>query len=132
QPQVIADFSVSPSANAYNGTDIKFTIYKVIPGIKYTWNWGDGSAPVITAKNKLSHRYENHSVNNHYYEVTLTAEDPVYACKRSKTVIVTVYPAISLSLTARKDSVCMPEVPEFDVIAQNTQSHYWYTGEKGK
>src|SRR5690606_33643653 len=43
-----------------------------------------------------------------------------------------VYSEISLSLTARKDSVCMPEVPEFDVIAQNTQSHYWYTGEKGK
>src|SRR5690606_21028688 len=72
------------------------------------------------------------SVNNHYYEVTLTAEDPLYACKSSKTIIVTVYPAIRLSLTSKKDTVCMPEMPEFNVIAQNTKTHYWSMGEKGK
>lgn len=132
QPEVVADFSIEPSKEVYSGTNIKFVNQKIIPGITYAWNWGDGSVPQITNNGVVNHSYINTTTNNHYYEVSLTADDPVNGCKSTRTTIVTVYPKLQLTLSSKKDTICIPEIPEFNLVAHNVKNHYWYAGRKGK
>ncbi len=131
QPAVIADFSATPQ-NTYSGHKVIFTNDAFRPGVRYTWSWGDGSAPFISDRPSVSYEYINTTTYNHYYEVTLTAEDPVYACKRTKKLVVTVYPAMQMAVSPKKDTVCVPEIPEFNIIAQNVGGHYWYVGKRGQ
>lgn len=131
QPAVVADFSAMPQ-NVYSNQKVTFTNNKLMPGVRYTWNWGDGSAPLTTDRPTVSHVYANATTYNHHYEVTLTAEDPVYGCKSSKKLVVTVYPALQLAVSPKKDTVCVPEIPAFNLTTQNVNSHYWYVGKKGQ
>lgn len=131
QPAVIADFSATPQ-NTYSGQEVTFTNNAFIPGVRYTWNWGDGSALVVSDRPTISHEYTNTTAYNHYYEVTLTAEDPVFGCKSTKRLVVTVYPAMQMAVSPKKDTVCVPEIPEFNIKTQNVSDHYWYVGKKGK
>lgn len=132
QPAVVADFSVVPQENVYSHQKITFTNNKPIPGVRYTWNWGDNSAALTTDQPEVSHAYGNATTYNHYYEVSLTAEDPVYGCKSVKKTVITVYPQLQLTISPKKDTVCVPEVPSFNVHQQNANSQYWYVGKKGE
>lgn len=132
QPAVVADFSVAPQENVYSNQKTTFTNNRAVEGVQYTWAWGDRSAPFTTSNPTVSHAYVNTTANNHYYEVTLTAEDLVYGCKSTKKTVITVYPALQLALEAKKDTVCIPEIPEFDLTSLNVNSQYWYVGKKGQ
>lgn len=131
-PTMLTDFSTEPGSSVYSGQTIKFVNERVIPGVRYTWMFGDGSAPVETSAAEVYHRYPNNTETNHYYQVSLTAKDPSYGCETVKKETITVYPALQLQLTARQDTLCLPDIPEFVCETKNVASHYWYAGPQGR
>ena len=52
-------------------------------GLVYTWDFGDGSAPVITTKNYLYHTYTHAGA----FTVTLTKSSPIYGTKTSSDTV---------------------------------------------
>ncbi|WP_017730527.1 T9SS C-terminal target domain-containing protein [Nafulsella turpanensis] len=132
QPAVGASFTVAPGTEVYSNQKIKFVNTNRIPGVEYTWNWGDGSAPLKSGAAEVTHRYPNTSEASKFYEVTLTAHNTTYGCTSSSKQLIIVYPAIRLSLTPKKDTLCLPEVPEFILQKTNVSNGYWYAGVKGQ
>ena len=130
-PEMLAGFEITPGNNVYSNEKIVFRNSGILPGITYTWNRGDGSALLVSNEPEVSYAYTNNSLNNHFYEVTLTAEDEVYGCISTVKKTITVYPSLQLSLTARESRVCLPAIPELVPVVKNVSSSYWYTGEKG-
>jgi gliding motility-associated-like protein len=131
RPEVLADFAVAPAREIYSGEPLTFTNQHIIPGVTYSWNWGDGSAPLTTAAAEVQHTYTNNSTANHYYELSLTAHDIRSDCKSTSKVVITVYPALQISLTPEKEKVCLPEIPSFILSTKNVNTGYWYVGRKG-
>src|SRR5690606_40911875 len=81
---------------------------------------------------RFSRDWSSDVCSSDLYEVMLTAEDPVFGCKSTKRLVVTVYPAMQVAVSPKKDTVCVPEIPEFNIKTQNVSDHYWYVGKKGK
>lgn len=132
RPEVLADFHLKSGDEIYSGQPVGFTNQHIIPGVSYSWNWGDGSAPQETAAQEVAHTYTNYTTSKHYYEVSLTAHDSRSDCKSISRKMITVYPALQLSLIPKKEKVCLPELPEFSLEIKNVTSAYWYVGIKGK
>jgi gliding motility-associated-like protein len=131
-PAILSDFAVEPSNSVYSNQKFKFVNKSLVPGVRYSWVFGDGSAPLVSDAKEVYYSYPNTSTSNNHYQVTLTAEDPIYGCKTTKSEIVTVYPAIQLLLTPKKDTTCLPEIPEFTTQVKNVSTHYWYAGLKNQ
>jgi large repetitive protein len=126
-PEVAAAFSMNVVAPACGPVEVHFTNTSQQEGVTYTWQWGDGSPAEVSADVQLSHTFYNDFTDrNRYYEITLTAENNSTGCRSISRQVVTVNPAVVVSVTPDKEEICAPEEVAFVNRSKNVSTHEWW------
>ncbi len=125
-PTVLADFSMDKDAGC-GPFAVTFSNTNLQPGVTYTWQWGDGSADVVTTTQaSVTHSFENTSATTQrLFKVRLLAENTVTGCKASITKDVVVYAQVQANVTPSVTAGCSPLQLSFQNNSQNAATHSW-------
>ncbi|HFD39031.1 MAG TPA: PKD domain-containing protein, partial [Anaerolineae bacterium] len=109
---VTADFTASPT-DGPPGTDVAFTNLSGGDIVTTTWNFGDGSAPLVSSAAAVTHTYPLAGV----YTVTLTVEDGVDTDVKTRPAYIRIAYPIYLPLVVRAYNPLLTLYDDFDNAA---------------
>lgn len=98
---------------------------KPFQGAAFTWDFGDGSAPVTKGTEKVQHEFPAPGT----YHVKLSLADTNYCnTPDTFTLIMRVAPNVKAQFTTPPEG-CLPYLAEFNNISEAGQSFYWDFGD---
>ncbi|EMR01669.1 PKD domain-containing protein [Cesiribacter andamanensis] len=135
QITVYPQVSLQISADKVQGCgplQVTFTNQAPQTGMRYTWQWGDGSANTITTtETSLQHSFENTSLSaQRTYTVRVLAENLSTGCSTTATQEITVYPQIRADVVPSVTQGCSPLQLGFQNATDNATTHYWQVRRK--
>ena len=128
--RVNADFEIAGN-NGCNPSEVQFINHST-GAVEYTWNFGDGTDPLVMATGEpVTHTFVNSSFDQvSSFDVTLTAVNSG-GCTSVITRTVNVYPDISAGFTPSVTQGCHPLQVEFENESQGAARYVWDFGDGG-
>ncbi len=125
--RVNAGFEIAGN-NGCNPSEVEFINHST-GAVQYTWDFGDGTAPLETSSaGPVSHTFVNSSFDlERSFDVTLIAEN-ANGCQSAITRTVKVYPDISAAFTPSVIQGCHPLYVEFENESRGAARHVWDFG----
>lgn len=128
-PIVKPAFSVSTTEGC---APFSITIYnETINADKSVWlEFGDDSAPFLfTGKDSIIHEFDNQSIDEVKYNLTLTADNGK-GCTIDSTIQIRVKPRIKASFVASQKDNCSPMITEFQNTSIGAEIYLWNFGDE--
>lgn len=125
---VTADFTASPTAGS-PGTTVTFANLSGGDIITTTWDFGDGSSPLVSGAATVTHTYTSRGA----YTVTLTVEDGVDTDTRTRPAYIQIARRLYLPLVLRNHNPLMAlyddfNDPAFDGFYNPLKWQFWGDG----
>ena len=129
----VSDFSIDTNAGC-TPLEVTFTNNDVQAGTVYEWNFGDGSANLITTDVTVVHSYINNSTTSDISfspMLTATRTNGAVVCTNMSSEFVTINAGVSLNVTPSVTEGCSPVTVNFNNLSQGVLVNEWYWRLKG-